>query len=590
VLVPVLSAKYLKIENIAGRRQEGVLGNVNNAMTRFFDGLDNLYSRGVRKILHHKLLFVLAIIALFFVSIFVVVRGIVPFVFMPSSASDQVSIKIEMPKGTRLEVTEDLARQVESIAQNQIICIDSTLVSIGSGGMMGMSPSSSSATVDIYLHPYKERVENGYDDEETIKNKMRAYFNSFPGATLSFGSGNFMMGGGSGGVDVVIKSDDLNLARTTATTIVDVLKEKGADYINEPASSLEDGLPQVDILVDRDRLYNLGLNIYGIGSEIRANINGLTAGRYQEQGKEIDIVVALAEKDRQHLEDLTGIFVNSSTGPRIPLSNFANYRESTSPVSISRENQSRVVHVTATPKRVIEQENGKEKRLSIGLVQQNVERVIAENIPHDESVNITYAGDNQQFWDNIKIFFTIIIMAIVLVFAVMASQFESFKSPFIVLFCIPLSFIGIVTLHMITGETLSVITAVGLLILVGVIVNNGIVLVDYTNLLRKRGLSLEEACVEAAKNRLRPILMTTLTTVLALVPMAFFGGEGSEMTQPIGKTVLGGLTFGTLMTLFLMPALYYIFNGGAERKAKRLARVEAKKQRRKEARNARGVK
>jgi HAE1 family hydrophobic/amphiphilic exporter-1 len=259
-------------------------------------------------------------------------------------------------------------------------------------------------------------------------------------------------------------------------------------------------------------------------------------------------------------------------------------------VSISRENQSRVVHVTATPKRFIEQETGKQKRLSIGLVQQNVERIIAENIPHDESVNITYEGDNQQFWDNIKIFFTIIIMAIVLVFAVMASQFESFKSPFIVLFCIPLSFIGIVALHMITRETLSVITAVGLLILVGVIVNNGIVLVDYTNLLRKRGLSLEEACVEAAKNRLRPILMTTLTTVLALVPMAFFGGEGSEMTQPIGKTVLGGLTFGTLMTLFLMPALYYIFNGGAERKAKRLARIEAKKQRRKEARNARGVK
>ncbi len=148
----------------------------------------------------------------------------------------------------------------------------------------------------------------------------------------------------------------------------------------------------------------------------------------------------------------------------------------------------------------------------------------------------------------------------------MASQFESFKSPFIVIFTLPLAIIGIVAIYFITGQSLSLITAVGLLILVGIIVNNGIVLVDYTNLLVKRGFTVENACVEAAASRLRPILMTTLTTVLALVPMSFFPGEGSEMVQPIGQTVLGGLTFGTLMTLFLMPVLYYIFNKRAEKK------------------------
>jgi HAE1 family hydrophobic/amphiphilic exporter-1 len=288
-------------------------------------------------------------------------------------------------------------------------------------------------------------------------------------------------------------------------------------------------------------------------------------------------VVALDKTDRMHVEDLAQIFVNSSTGRRIPVSNFADYRESTSPVTISRENQSRVIHVTATPKTTMTLPNGKTRGLSIGAVQANVERIIAENIPQDSNVTITYEGDNQDFMDNIKIFFTIIIMAVVLVFAVMASQFESFKDPFIVLFCIPLSFIGIIALYFITGETLSVITAVGLLILVGIIVNNGIVLVDYTNLLRKRGMALEEACVEAAKNRLRPILMTTLTTILGLVPMAFFPGEGSEMTQPIGKTVLGGLSFGTLMTLFLMPALYYILNSGAEKARVRREERERRK-------------
>jgi HAE1 family hydrophobic/amphiphilic exporter-1 len=309
------------------------------------------------------------------------------------------------------------------------------------------------------------------------------------------------------------------------------------------------------------------LNIYGIGNEVRANINGLTAGRYSDNGTDIDIVAALDEKDRAKLTDLTTIFVNNNAGTRIPLSNFAAYNESVSPVAIARENQSRIVHVTGTARSsIVDTKTGKRTTQSLGVIQANVERLVSENIPADENVLISYGGDNADMMENIQTFAVIIIMAIVLVFAVMASQFESFKDPFIVLFCIPLSFIGIIMLHLITGDTLSVITAVGLLILVGVIVNNGIVLVDYTNLMRKRGMALNEACVEAARNRLRPILMSTLTTILGLVPMAFFPGEGSEMTQPIGRTVLGGLTFGTMMTLFLMPAIYAIFNKGTEKK------------------------
>jgi len=185
----------------------------------------------------------------------------------------------------------------------------------------------------------------------------------------------------------------------------------------------------------------------------------------------------------------------------------------------------------------------------------------------------------------IRQFVIIIFMAIILVFAVMASQFESFLDPFIVLFTMPLTVIGIVILYGIMGQKLSVMTAVGMLILVGIIVNNGIVLVDYTNLLRKRGMALKDACAEAARSRLRPILMTTLTTVLGLTPMAFFPGEGSEMVQPIGQTVLGGLSFGTLMTLFLMPVLYYGFNRIREKRdikkelriTEKLARIESKR-------------
>ena len=173
-------------------------------------------------------------------------------------------------------------------------------------------------------------------------------------------------------------------------------------------------------------------------------------------------------------------------------------------------------------------------------------------------------------------FILIMAVAVFLVFGVMASIFESFKDPFIILFTIPLSVIGIVAIYLVTNSVFTILTAVGLLVLVGVIVNNGIVLVDYTNLLRKRGLSLHDACVEAAGNRLRPILMTTLTTVLGLLPMAFFPGEGSELVAPIGKTVLGGLAFGTLMTLFLMPTIYAIMN---KRSDERRAKAEARRER-----------
>jgi HAE1 family hydrophobic/amphiphilic exporter-1 len=168
-------------------------------------------------------------------------------------------------------------------------------------------------------------------------------------------------------------------------------------------------------------------------------------------------------------------------------------------------------------------------------------------------------------------FILICVVAVFLVFGVMASLFESFRDPFIIIFTIPLSIIGIVLIYLMTNTIFNVMTAVGLLVLLGVIVNNGIVLVDYINLLRKRGYSLHDACVEAAGNRLRPILMTTLTTVFGLIPMAFFPGEGSELVAPIGKTILGGLTFGTLMTLFLMPAVYAALNKRSDERAARAA-------------------
>ena len=432
---------------------------------------------------------------------------------------------------------------------------------------MGGSSNTNTASLNITLYPSAERQE-GWDSVEEATAKIRSKFSSFPGAEFSIGGSSVAMMTGSD-VDVAVNSNSMEQLVQAVNDIIAALEKNTEGVLTEITSSYKEGLPQVEIKIDRNKLQDLGLNIYSVSNEIKANINGVTASRYRDGGNEIDILVQLTEDDRARILDLEQIFVTNSMGQRIPLSSFAYYERGESPVSINRENQMRTIHVTA--KKI-------DWRQSSGDVQRLVEQIIRENVVLGDDVRLTYGGSYESLQEGLNQFAVIIIMAIILVFAVMASQFESFLDPFIVLFTIPLSVIGIVVVYFLTGSPLNMITAVGALVLVGIVVNNGIVLVDYTNLLRKRGYSLEQACVEAARSRLRPILMTTLTTVLGLLPMAFFPGEGSEMTQPIGQSVLGGLSFSTAMTLFLMPVMYYIFNRIREKRAEKRLRKIARKE------------
>ncbi|GHV80720.1 hypothetical protein AGMMS49944_25110 [Spirochaetia bacterium] len=374
------------------------------------------------------------------------------------------------------------------------------------------------------------------------------------------------MGGSSDAVDITLRTEDLVKGKAIAEQIAQLLTDHVPE-VKEPQVSLKDGMPQIEIELDRDRIYAMGLNAYTIGNEIKAAVDGIIATQYKDGSNTYDVVLVLAEADRNTRPALDHIFVNSQmAGGRMALSNFASYKEGTGPMSISRENQSRVIHITAAAV----------SGAKLNDLDDKVRTLVQGSIPADEDVIIEYGGGNADMIEMMTKFLLIVVVAIFLVFGVMACLFESFRDPFIVLFTLPLSLIGVVAIYLVTGTVFNVMTAVGLLVLVGVIVNNGIVLVDYTNLLRKRGYGLQEACVEAARNRLRPILMTTLTTVLGLAPMAFVPGEGSAMTGPIGKTVLGGLSFGTLMTLFLMPTVYYIMNKHSD---ERDARAEARRER-----------
>jgi HAE1 family hydrophobic/amphiphilic exporter-1 len=551
-LVPILSSHVLPLVTRKQKPLTGVLAEIDEKFGSFFIWLENKYRGAVRKVLKHKLAVIIFLLLLFAGSMLLIPK--IGWEFMPQQDDDNVSISATLPMGTPLPETEAVLKQLQLIVEKEIQSYERIILRAGGSSFMGMGGNNSNTgSLRINLKKYSERIESAND----IKDIMRPYFNQFPGVIFSFsgGMGGGMMGGNA--VDIVLRTDNLSKGKAIGERISALLKERLSDYVTEPQVDLQDGLPQYEIILDREKMYALGLNTYTVGNEIKAAVDGITATRYKTGGKDYDVILILAEADRNALPALDQIFINSQMSGRVPLSSFVHYDQGTAPLTINRENQSRVIHITA----------GAKPGVKTNLLQDLVEDIVRSEIPIEDDVIIEYAGANAQMIKMFTRFILICIVAVFLVFGVMASLFESFRDPFIIILTIPLSMIGIVAIYLITNTIFNVLTAVGLLVLLGVIVNNGIVLVDYTNLLRKRGYSLNDACIEAAGNRLRPILMTTLTTVLGLLPMAFFPGEGTELVAPIGKTVLGGLSFGTLMTLFLMPVVYATINKHSDRRA-----------------------
>jgi HAE1 family hydrophobic/amphiphilic exporter-1 len=561
-LVPILSSHYLPLVTRKQRPLKGGLAEIDAKFENFFKWLENKYRGAVRKVLKHKAVVIIFLLVLFAGSMVLIPK--IGWEFMPQQDDDNVSISATLPMGTPLAETEAVLRQLQLIVERDIQSYDRLILRAGGSSFMGMGGNNSNTgSLRINLKEYSQRIESAND----IKDIMRPYFNQFPGVIFSFSSGGMggggMMGGGNA-VDIILRTDNLVKGKAIGERISVLLKERLSDYVTEPQVDLQDGLPQYEIILDREKMYALGLNTYTIGNEIKAAVDGITATRYKTGGKDYDVILILAEADRNTLPALDQIFINSQMAGRVPLSSFVHYEQGTGPLTINRENQSRVIHITA----------GAKPRVKTNLLQGLVEDIVRSEIPIEDDVIIEYSGANSQMVKIFGRFILICIVAVFLVFGVMASLFESFRDPLIIILTIPLSLIGIVAIYLITNTIFNVLTAVGLLVLLGIIVNNGIVLVDYTNLLRKRGYSLNDACIEAAGNRLRPILMTTLTTILGLLPMAFFPGEGTELVAPIGKTVLGGLSFGTLMTLFLMPVIYAVINKHSDRRA---AQAQAKR-------------
>ena len=375
-----------------------------------------------------------------------------------------------------------------------------------------------------------------------MQKKLRAHFDDYPGVTFYFNAGmrGQMMGSD---IDIAIRSDDMDASLQVADWLsqaIDSIQDTG-----EASISMDRGLPQVELVIDRERAYAFGVDVTTVAKEINYAINGTTACVYRNGGKDYNVVVLYQAEDRKTIDDLDQIYVRGSKG-MVAVSNFASFRKGLGPVSIRRENQTRIIHVTAS---IITNTNA-------NLVEDQIKEYMANNYIIPEGVVVSYEGSWGDTMTQMKLYLKIIAMAIILVFGVMAATYESWKAPLINLATMPFLVIGLVFLYKITGQAISIMSMVGIIMLVGIVVNNGILLVDYTNLLVGRGVPLKEACYQSGKSRLRPVLMSTLTTILGMLPMCFATGGQAMMVQPIAMAVVGGLISSTFVTLLIIPVIY----------------------------------
>lgn len=466
--------------------------------------------------------------------------------FMPPMDAREISITVTLPKGTTLENTDRVVKRLEDLAAAQPET-ETISTRVGGGNLFNLGLDSGTENGSLHLRLTKgPAARRGRSTEELIE-LFRKEAQQTPGVEIQVASsGGGFMGSGGPPVQLKIKGDNLAALASLADGVVERISR--IPGIREAKSSLSEGRPEVQVRLRRDKAAAFGLNATLVAQAVRTAVGGEVATRYRVGGEEVDVRVRLAEEDRRGLADLADLRVATPTGTQVPLYEVADVRQAMGPNEITRENQSRYVSVTAQI----------HNRFS-GAVLRDVSEAL-KGYPLPEGYRLEYGGEAEQMRESFGDLGLAFILAAVLVYIIMAAQFESFLYPFIIMFTVPLAFIGVAWTLFLFGKSLSLYAIIGCIMLAGIIVNNAIVLVDYTNTLRSRGYDRDEALRRSGPTRLRPILMTTLTTILGLVPMALGLGEGGEVESPLALVLIGGLVTSTLLTLVVVPVIYTWFD------------------------------
>ncbi len=547
---PMLCSVWLKARN--GEKGNGKalwFRAVYDFSERMFVAWERFYSRLLAWCLGHKTFVIIGFTAVFISALFL--TKFIGSEFIPEEDSGDLNIVAYMPIGTRVEEADKVARQMEDIfavlTEKKFSYVRCGQVP-GIGRAMGQDSGSHIIYGGCKLVPKTERAQS----VNQIAQQLREKIGKLPGVIrtdVSTGSmiNRMLMGGGGKSVSVEIIGYSLQDTDALAAKIKGVLEDiPGAVDVSV---SREADRPEIRIAVDREKAASLGLDMKTVASTVKTFVEGTSATKYREAGRTYDIYVRLEETSRGRLEDIENIsIVSPVTGKQVKLSNFARVYETAGPIEIERKNRERVVYVEANT-----------FNRSSGSIVADLKRGLSRiSIPSGTFVEIGGQAEEQR-----KAFRDLAILlslGIVLVYMVIAAQFESLLDPFIIMFSIPFTFTGVFVALAVSGMTLNVLSFLGMVMLMGIVVNNAIVLISYINILRARGHSLSDAVTMGGKDRLRPVLMTTITTLVGLMPMAFSHGEGSETWQPIGISMLGGLTLSTLITMLFVPTLYAVFH------------------------------
>jgi HAE1 family hydrophobic/amphiphilic exporter-1 len=542
-LIPMLASRFMRFQPAEHYRNENRLHRIYAFSEETFRRVEQRYSSLLQLALSRKKTVLISAVVLFAVSIATV--RLIGVELMPATDEGEVRVNIEMAVGTKLEIMDQTTRAVEDIVRAQVPEAVSIMSNIGGGGWG--AAGGHTAEVRVTLVPINKR----HRSSERIANDLRRALAGLPGVTIRTraGQGLFVLRMGAqteSGVDIEIRGYDLATAQALAQRVNDVVAK--IPGITDTQISREEGNPEQIIRINREKAADLGLGVSRIGDALQTAIGGTLASYFREGGKQYNILVRLSEKDRKSLDSILDLTVVNSRGEPVILRNVVDAVQEEGPVRIERKDQERIITIEANY-------TGRD----MGSVIRDIRREL-RTVPVPKDFVILFGGDYEEQQKAFRELLFGFILAIVLVYLVMAGQFESWRDPFVVLFSIPMALIGITVTMLLTGTIFSLQAFIGCIMLAGIVVNNAILLVDYTNQLRRyHGMGLVEAIRLSGSRRLRPILMTTLTTVLGLLPLAIGLGEGGETQAPLARVVIGGLLSSTLITLVLVPVVYAIF-------------------------------
>jgi len=535
-VVPMLASKLLKIDHSKDSKRRY------SWFDKIFSKIESFYKWLLSKAIKHKFITIVVAIAIFALSI-VTAAGIGA-EFLPAMDEGRIRVSVELPLGTRVERTNEYISDIEAIVSEHPD-VETVSVSVGSTNMMITTTSNTNiGSIELVLKSMDERVKSTSKIIEEIRDELK----EFTGAdiTVRASSQQGMGAMGASPVSVSIKGDDFEVLDGLSDQIVELIEN--VQGTREVASSLGEGKEELQVNIKRDIAAQYGLTTYTVSQSIRDSIQGITATQYKVDGTEIDVTVKMESTYSDSIHNFNNLMIQTPTGVNIPLSVVAEVEVKKGPVSVSRDNQVRVVTINS-------QIAGRDLASVNSEIEEGLEQLY---FPNGYSYEV--GGDYEELLESFNSLFIALGIAILLIYMIMASQFESLVYPFIIMFSVPLAISGSIFALKLTGNIISMPAIIGVIMLAGIVVNNGIVLVDYINTLRGKDMTAVDAVLQAGPTRLRPILMTTLTTVLGLTPMAIGVSEGSEVTAPLALVVIGGLLLSTLLTLVLIPVIYLLLN------------------------------